>query len=96
MLLDGKPVTEFTFANSTFRTTSPIAWTTPSGETAQVIHPTHVTNLHPDSESIFRHRAAWRLFCFLQKVRQRFTERTQVFMKPKDTHTGNRGQNASK
>ncbi|KAK9904021.1 hypothetical protein WJX75_002693 [Coccomyxa subellipsoidea] len=36
VLLDGKPVTDFTFANSTFRTTSPIAWTTPSGETAQV------------------------------------------------------------
>lgn len=41
MLLDGKPVTDFTFANSTFRTTSPIAWTTPSGETAQVIHSVH-------------------------------------------------------
>jgi hypothetical protein len=46
VLLDGKPVTDFTFANSTFRTTSPIAWTTPSGETAQVIHSVTDTPCH--------------------------------------------------
>ena len=96
MLLDGKPVTEFTFANSTFRTTSPIAWTTPSGETAQVIHPTIVTDSYPDSENILRHRAACFLLFVMQIVRQRFTECTQAFIKPKNTHAGNRGQNASK
>ena len=36
VLLDGKPVTDFTFANGIFRTTSPLAWTTPSGEAASV------------------------------------------------------------
>jgi hypothetical protein len=36
VLLDGTPVTDFSFANGIFRTTSPIAWTTPNGETTQV------------------------------------------------------------
>ena len=36
VLLDGKPVTDFTFANGIFRTTSPLTWATPSGEAASV------------------------------------------------------------
>ena len=41
MLLDGKQVNDFTFSNGVFKTTSPIAWTTPTGETASVL-----LNLH--------------------------------------------------
>ncbi len=37
MLLDGKQVNDFTFSNGVFKTTSPIAWTTPTGETASVL-----------------------------------------------------------
>ena len=36
VLLDGKPVTDFTFANGIFRTTSPLSWAAPSGEVASV------------------------------------------------------------
>jgi hypothetical protein len=36
VLLDGKQVSEFTFSNGVFRTTSPIAWNTPTGETTSV------------------------------------------------------------
>lgn len=36
MLLDGHQVSDFAFANGVFRTTSPIPWATPSGETASV------------------------------------------------------------
>ena len=36
VLLDGKQVSEFTFSNCVFRTTSPIPWTTPTGETTSV------------------------------------------------------------
>lgn len=36
VLLDGKPITDFTFANGIFRTTSPLSWTTPGGEAASV------------------------------------------------------------
>ena len=36
MLLDGKQVTDFSFTNGVFKTTAPIAWATPNGETASV------------------------------------------------------------
>lgn len=37
VLLDGKQVSDFTFSNGVLRTTSPISWTTPTGETASVL-----------------------------------------------------------
>lgn len=36
VLLDGKQVTDFSFTNGVFKTTAPIAWATPNGETASV------------------------------------------------------------
>ena len=36
VLLDGKQVNDFAFANGVFRTTSPISWTNPTGETTSV------------------------------------------------------------
>ena len=36
MLLDGQPVTDFAFANGILKTTAPLAWAAPSGETASV------------------------------------------------------------
>ena len=36
VLLDGKQVTDFSFAHGIFKTTAPIAWSTPNGETVSV------------------------------------------------------------
>ena len=36
MLLDGKQVSDFSFTNGVLKTTSPISWATPTGETASV------------------------------------------------------------
>ena len=36
VLLDGVPVTDYTFSNATLRTGAPITWTTPDGGTARV------------------------------------------------------------
>ncbi len=36
MLLDGKQVHDIAFSNGVFKTTSPISWTNPTGETTSV------------------------------------------------------------
>ena len=36
VLLDGKQVTDFSFTNGILKTTAPIAWSTPNGESASV------------------------------------------------------------
>jgi len=36
VLLDGKQVHDFAFSNGVFKTTSPISWTNPTGETTSV------------------------------------------------------------